>query len=187
MPDNHLRALRSPSPIPGASVLPPLSKYYYGPAQGWTSADASPSHNGMRNESGCAPEPHANDGVVASTWSLNAPHEIPPTLPPRLSPSLQTFSPRQWTSNFPSQQDPDQGWQQHGPAPSAPPASQFTDSYALMHETSHAHVNPTWDSDSPRNSMDTSTWGVNYRQKHAQGTEPDLKPPLPVSQHAAFA
>ncbi len=29
-------------------MLPPLSKYYYGPAQGWSSTDSSPSHNGMQ-------------------------------------------------------------------------------------------------------------------------------------------
>ena len=43
--------------------------------------------------------------------------------------------------------------------------------------TSHSHVNPTWDSDPPN----TSTWGVKYNQKAAQGPEPASKPPLPVS------
>ena len=49
MPDSKYRPVRSPSPrtgpAPSNSVLPPLSKFYYGPAQGWSSSENSPSHN----------------------------------------------------------------------------------------------------------------------------------------------
>lgn len=46
-----------------------------------------------------------------------------------------------------------------------------------MPVNSHSHVNPTWDS----GPSDTSTWGVKYNHKSAQGSEPVSKPPLPVS------
>ena len=49
MPEHHRGQQQSPSPSSKTgSMLPPLSKYYYGPAQGWNSTESSPSHNGMQ-------------------------------------------------------------------------------------------------------------------------------------------
>ena len=47
MPDNSARGPRSPSPRTRPAVPPPRSKYFYGPASGWASAEVSPSHNGI--------------------------------------------------------------------------------------------------------------------------------------------
>ena len=181
MPDNQFRAQRSPSPKASPKALPPLSKFFYGPAPGRGSAEASPASYTGTFKSLFAPRAIANAKVLASTWTINSPQEQAPTLPPRHSPGPPPYSPTQWAKNFPSYSDPAQGWDEYVPAPSAPPAGQFIDSYALMHQASRTPVNPTWDSNSPRASMDASRWSVNYQPIEAQKPAPPAKPPLPVS------
>ena len=118
---------------------------------------------------------------TASSWSLNN-HDIPPTLPPRLSPGLPTYTSPQWMNHSPYSAESLQGWHSPGHPPSATPPSQLPNvphtshGHPPMHVTSHSHVNPSWDSGPP----DTSMWGVKYNQKAAQSSEPASKPPLPV-------
>ncbi|CAD6587589.1 MAG: hypothetical protein ASARMPREDX12_002940 [Alectoria sarmentosa] len=146
-------------------MLPPLSKYYYGPAQGWNSTESSPKHNG-------------------SSWTSSH-SDIPPALPPQLSPGPPAATSLQWMNHSPYSVESSQGWHSPGPSPSAPPASQLSNitrtfhGYLPMPAASHSHVNPTWDSGPP----DTSMWGVKYNQKTAQGSEPVSKPPLPPRPH----
>ena len=181
MPEYHRGQQQSPSPSSKTGpMLPPLSKYYYGPAQGWNSADSSPSHNGI-----CycilpsKPHPHQFTG---SSWSANH-HDIPPSLPPRLSPGPPAYSPPQWMNHSPYAAEASQGWHSPGLPPSASPASQHAnvtqnpDGYAPKPDTSHSRVNPIWDS----GPLEISKGGVNYSQKAAQDSQPASKPPLPVS------
>ena len=184
MPDGQLRAQRSPSPKASPKALPPLSKFFYGPAPGRGSAEASPaSYTGIR-----FPHPHFQQTLIdesnlASNWSVNSPHEQTSTQPLRRSPELPPYSPTQWAKNYPSHTDPAQGWDDYIPPPSATPASQFLDSYALMHKASHSPIDPTWDGNSPRASVDASRWSVNYQSvpMEVHKPRPPEKPPLPVS------
>ena len=132
------------------------------------------------------PSSSSNQVPTGSTWSLNHDPEIPPTLPPRLSPGIPAYTSPQWSNNFPRAEDSSQqGWHSASPLPAAPSPSQSTDmafssnSYSFMPGASQEPVNTTWDSDPPY----TSTWGVNYKPKNAQprAPEPTSKPPLPVS------
>lgn len=191
MPDNNTaRAQRSPSPKAGSSVQPPLSKYYYGPAQGWASTEVSPSNNGtaIASQSHVLVAPQTlkaptDAKCLGSSWSLNAPPEQALNLASRQSPGPPPYSPASWARNYPSQSEPVQGWQHHLGSPARLPEDQFIDSYALMHGGGrNSTVNPTWESNSPRASMDLSGWGTsNQRLKFGQSPEPPAKPPLPVS------
>ena len=186
MPESKYRAQRSPSPKTAPSVLPPLSKFYYGPAAGWASTESSPSHNGMRRVQHAKTRRTITDEVLTgSTWSLNHNPEIPPTVPPRLSPGIPAYTSPQWSNNFPQAEESAQGWHSPSPLPPAPSPSQLgnmafsSNSYAFMPGASQEPVNTTWDSGPP----DTSTWGVNYKNKYTQPRPPEplSKPPLPVS------
>ena len=114
MTDNNFRTIPSPSPSARQSptVLPPLSKFYYGPTQGWNSAEASPSLSGSSSRSCYAHALRADESDIGSTLSLHSPHpEIPPTLPPRLSPGLPAYSSPHWRNQFPPAEGESQGWQ----------------------------------------------------------------------------
>ncbi|KAG8525417.1 uncharacterized protein KY384_009061 [Bacidia gigantensis] len=159
MTDGHFRAQASPSPQTGPPVLPPLSKFYCGPATGWSSAGASPSHNG-------------------STWSLvNPPTDQALSGPARASPSLTS-------SQWPNQES--QGWHS-GPPTSTIPPKNFPDSYAMMQGNRNSPLNPGWDSRPTSSSMDTSTWGVNYNRPHGDAANPIARPPLPVSRFSKWS
>lgn len=142
-------------------MLPPLSKFYYGPAQGWGSTESSPIHNGP-------------------SWSQNH-HDVPPNLPPRLSPGPPAYSSPQWMNHSPYSTETSQGWHSPDPPPAAPPPSQLTNVYQssgghpVMPNNNVSHVDPTWDT----GPLDTSTWGVKYNQKAAQSSGPASKPQLP--------
>ncbi|KAL9131864.1 MAG: hypothetical protein Q9217_000310 [Psora testacea] len=151
--------VREPSPRHGASVLPPLSKFYYGPARGWASAEASPSHNG-------------------SIWSSNSPPEIPPSLPPRLSPGPPAYSPSAWQNQFPQTNEESQGWSS-GPTQSTLQANEVPDSYASTSGRSYSPVNPGWDSGPSSSSVDLSSWGVAYKRKQSENPDLEPRPPLP--------
>ena len=117
---------------------------------------------------------------TGSTWSLNAATEQTPSLLSGQSPGPPPYSPASWAKNYPSQSEPAPGWQQQAAAPANLQEGQFIDSYALMHRTNHSPVNPTWDSNSPRASIDMSSWSGYQRSRPAQPLQSPAKPPLPV-------
>ena len=93
MTDAQARPQPSPTPRAVPPVLPPLSKFYCGPAQGWNSAEASPSQN-------------------ASTWSLVSPgqdiasaRQTPPAATPPPSTHWQSHVVEEQVSSFGNQ-----GW-----------------------------------------------------------------------------
>ena len=135
-------------------------------------------------DSATLPAPSTNQVSTGSAWSLNHDPELPPALPPRLSPGIPAYTSPQWSNNFAQAEDSSQqGWHSASPLPSAPSPSHFTNmafssnSYSFMPGASQPPVNTTWDDEPP----DTSR--VNYKHKYAQprASEPTSKPPLPVS------
>ncbi|KAL8737474.1 MAG: hypothetical protein Q9181_001634 [Wetmoreana brouardii] len=138
-------------------VLPPLSKYYYGPA---VSPDRSP--------------------VNGNSWST----PDPPALPPRLPPSAASAPPiSQWSPQY---NGPAQHIKLPGPPPTAPPAHPVVQSsynpntYGPMPGARHSPLNTSWNQSSHSVAqVDTSTWGVNYHHNNAQQSQSGLKPPLP--------
>ena len=137
---------------------------------------------------------------------MNNATEIPPALPPRISPvpSLHSFSQsRAQSSN--SLNSP-QSWQLPGPPshppppPPPPPASQVTpatynpNTYGLMPSARQSPVNPTWSqrnssgstSDtsrrpiSPESTSDFSKMGTKSIYNYPPGSARAPKPPLPV-------
>ncbi|KAI4264491.1 MAG: hypothetical protein L6R42_000416 [Xanthoria sp. 1 TBL-2021] len=141
-------------------ILPPLSKYYYGPA---VSPDRTPVN---------APD---------TGWNAQSPHRDPPALPPR---QLRSTASASSISQQPSHHDA--SLQQNklpGPPPTAPPAhpvarsSYNPNNYAPMPGARHSPINATWNQSSTSVVQgDTSTWGVNY---HHNVSQHGLKPPLP--------
>ncbi|KAI4236985.1 MAG: hypothetical protein LQ349_002202 [Xanthoria aureola] len=143
-------------------ILPPLSKYYYGPA---VSPDRTPVN---------APD---------TGWHAQSLHRDPPALPPRQP--LNTVSASS-ISQQPVLHDASvQQVKLPGPLPTAPPAhpvarsSYNPNNYAPMPGARQSPINPTWNQSSTSVVQgDTSTWGVNYNYNVSQ---PALKPPLPAS------
>ncbi|KAI4170736.1 MAG: hypothetical protein LQ343_004734 [Gyalolechia ehrenbergii] len=139
-------------------ILPPLSKYYYGPA---VSPDRSPA-NAVENA------PNAPQGA--------------PTLPPR---PLQNPASAPPTSQWPSSQNVHQSTFP-GPPPTAPPAHPVAQSsynpnnYGPMSGARLSPINAKWSpSSQSTTNADTSRWGVNYDHPSAQHSQSELKPPLP--------
>ncbi|KAL8942380.1 MAG: hypothetical protein Q9216_001700 [Gyalolechia sp. 2 TL-2023] len=141
-------------------ILPPLSKYYYGPA---VSPDRSPAN-------------------VDHGWNAPNTPEGAPTLPPRplqnpasAPPTLQSsLSQNVHQSRLP------------GPPPTAPPAHPVAQSsynpnnYGPMPGARLSPINANWSGSSQLTAnADTSRWGVNYNQPSAQHSQSELKPPLP--------
>ncbi|KAL8701401.1 MAG: hypothetical protein Q9224_000521 [Gallowayella concinna] len=151
------------NPLRTGGILPPLSKYYYGPA---VSPDRTPVN------------------VPNTGWNATNPQQDPPALPPRHPPTTASAPPL-------SQQSPyhDASSQQYGlpgPPPTAPPthpvarSSYNPNNYGLMPGPRYSPINATWNqSSSSLVQPDTSTWGVNYNDNNAQQIHSGLKPPLP--------
>lgn len=160
-------------------VLPPLSKYYYGPA---VSPDRTPVNREfvrslrVRNMLNALIAPDTG-------WNAQSPHRDPPSLPPRQLRSTASASP---ISQQPVHHDASlQQIKLPGPPPTAPPAhpvarsSYNPNNYAPMPGARHSPINATWNQSSTSVAQgDTSTWGVNY---HHNVSQYGLKPPLPVS------
>ncbi|KAL8900337.1 MAG: hypothetical protein Q9192_001114 [Flavoplaca navasiana] len=143
-------------------ILPPLSKYYYGPA---VSPDRTPVS---------APD---------NAWNAQSPQQDPPALPPR--------QPSTTTSASPSSQQPIhygasvQQINLPGPPPTAPPthpvatSSYNPNNYRSMPDA-RLSPNATWTQSSTSVAPgDTSTWGVNYQHNIYRPSQHALKPPLP--------
>ncbi|KAL9603381.1 MAG: hypothetical protein Q9219_001243 [cf. Caloplaca sp. 3 TL-2023] len=143
-------------------ILPPLSKYYYGPA---VSPDRSPIN-------------------ADNDWNAPNPSQGAPKLPPRPPPNSSSAPPiSQWSShqNVPSQQS-----KLPGPPPTAPPPHSVAQStynpntYGPMPGARLSPINATWNQSAHSlASTDTSRWGVNYNHLNAHHAPPELKPPLP--------
>ncbi|KAL8720389.1 MAG: hypothetical protein Q9225_002741 [Loekoesia sp. 1 TL-2023] len=161
MQNNRLFSPTNPQRTGGTGILPPLSKYYYGPA---VSPDRSPSND--------------ND------W--NAPNlpQGAPMLPPRPPQNPASAPPiSQWSSH---QHVPSQQSRLPGPPPTAPPAHPVAQSsynpntYGPMPGAQPSPFNATWNQSSHSIvNADTSKWGVNYNHVNTQHSQSELKPPLP--------
>ena len=157
-------------------ILPPLSKYYYGPAQGWNSTDSSPSHTGMYR---ILPPTICADRLAGSSWSLSH-HDIPTSLPYRLPARPPTAGSSHWATRSFYSAEALQGWHS-SPPPSESPAnflateSKGSDGYPGL-DTGQSDVNATWDNSPPS----TSKRGIIINQNAPHGSEPVSKPPLPV-------
>ncbi|KAL9098735.1 MAG: hypothetical protein Q9163_005658 [Psora crenata] len=136
-------------------MLPPLSKFYHGPAQGWASSEGSSSHYGF-----------------------NTPQGVPPSSVPRIASGPPAYSPTLRQEEFDKFYEESQGWYDE-PTASGSLASDYSTSYALAPGRSCSPVNPGWDSRPTSSSMDTSSWGVSYKRKHAQSPDTEPRPPLP--------
>ncbi|KAL8836555.1 MAG: hypothetical protein Q9170_002875 [Blastenia crenularia] len=146
-------------------ILPPLSKYYYGPA---VSPDRSPASS------------HAADGG----WNAQSLPQGAPTLPPRPPQNPASAPPiSQWSSH---QNASLQQGRLPGPPPTAPPAHPVAQSsynpntYGPMPGARLSPINPTWNQSSHTiANVDTSKWGVASNHPSPQHSQPELKPPLP--------
>ncbi|KAI4152797.1 MAG: hypothetical protein LQ341_000632 [Variospora aurantia] len=148
-----------PFPPQRPAILPPLSKYYYGPA---VSPDRSPAH------------------VAETGWDAPIPQQNPPTLPPRPTPNPPS-------APIPSQRDgfPQQS-RLPGPPPIAAqthPVAQSSynpNTYGLMPGARLSPVNPTRNHTSyPGVNDDPSRWSVNHNHVADPKPKSELKPPLP--------
>ncbi|KAL8952301.1 MAG: hypothetical protein Q9222_001790 [Ikaeria aurantiellina] len=153
------RPFQAANPQRPSAILPPLSKYYYGPA---VSPDRTPTE------------------LTGTSWNTqNAQQDsTPPTLPPRPIHDPASAPPFTQTSS--------QHVKLPGPPPTAPPAHPVAQSsynpnnYGPMPGARHSPVNATWNQSSQSvHQPDTSTWGVKYHQSNPQQSLPGLKPPLP--------
>ncbi|KAL9588982.1 MAG: hypothetical protein Q9203_002212 [Teloschistes exilis] len=145
-------------------ILPPLSKYYYGPA---VSPDRSP--------------------VNGNSWSTQEPPA--PALPPRLPPNAASAAPiSQWS---PSYHTSPQQSKIPGSPPTAPPhpvaqSSYNPNTYGLMPGARHSPINTTWNQSSQSLAqVDTSAWGVKHNHGVTDQSQPSLKPPLPPRAQAS--
>ncbi|KAL9585923.1 MAG: hypothetical protein Q9212_001240 [Teloschistes hypoglaucus] len=144
------------------SILPPLSKYYYGPA---VSPDRSP--------------------VNGNSWNTQEPPALPPRLPPNgaTAPPISQWSPYYHTSPQQSKIP--------GPPPTTPPhpvaqSSYNPNAYGLMPGIRHSPINTTWNQSSQSLAqVDTSAWGVKYNHGAADQSQSSLKPPLPPRAQAS--
>lgn len=168
-----------------SGILPPLSKYYYGPA---VSPDRSPAQGKPRRFDTFDEYILNLAGIADTGWDTPNPQGAPALLPRRLSPNPASAPPlSQWApyqNGLPQQQTrifP-------GPPSTAPPAHPVAQSsynpntYGPMPGARLSPINPTWNQSSPSvASPDTSKWGVHYQQVQAKLSQTQLKPPLPVS------
>lgn len=204
MQNNHSQS--SLSQRPGGIRPPPISKYYYGPVQSsWSATDKSPTPES---------EPHSyfleksclTKGLGSPGWGANSATEIPPSLPPRLSPApLTNAFPQPRTPSSTSSNSP-KAWQPPGPPPGPPvigatPASYNPNAYGPMPGARQSPVNAPWNQSpvipwNQRNSAitsDTSKWAntsgvtsdiskrfAKYTQSYPPSSSQAAKPPLPV-------
>ncbi|KAL9045606.1 MAG: hypothetical protein Q9214_001380 [Letrouitia sp. 1 TL-2023] len=140
-------------------VLPPLSKYYYGPA-------VSPEQPSAQQD---------------SRWLASSAQQNPPALPPRILPSSTPSDQSQHRSTF--ENGSAQAWQSSGTPPPAP----FSDEVAQWaYNPSTSSPPPTLryapststlnQSSQPIGRTDPSEWPVNDYQDSGWGR----KPPLPA-------
>ncbi|KAI4119780.1 MAG: hypothetical protein LQ345_000339 [Seirophora villosa] len=139
-------------------ILPPLSKYYYGPA---VSPDRSPAN------------------VAETGWNTPTPQQAP-TLPPRPTPNPPSAPLPSHQDGLPQQSRPP------APPPTAAPTHPVAQSsynpktYGAMPGPRLSPFNPTWNhSSSSIVRADTSKWGVNYNHIDDPKPQSELKPPLP--------
>ncbi|KAL8655838.1 MAG: hypothetical protein Q9210_000640 [Variospora velana] len=148
-----------PFPPQRPAILPPLSKYYYGPA---VSPDRSPAH------------------VAETGWNAPIPQQGAPTLPPRPTPNPPS-------APIPSQRDRlSQQSRLPGPPPIAAPnhpvaqSSYNPNTYGPMPGGRLSPANPTWNHSSYSGvNDDISKWGVKYNHVDDPKPQSELKPPLP--------
>ncbi|KAL8831376.1 MAG: hypothetical protein Q9191_000902 [Dirinaria sp. TL-2023a] len=153
------------------SVLPPLSKYYYGPAQ----ERASPQR--------------ANN---SEDLSRRSPFSTPPSLPPRQPANPEPLPASQWINRFVATE---QLWNLPGPPSSTPPSSHMSNApydpntYGLM-PGAHQPADVLPAIQQPQNPPsgrrpENSTWEDDYN--YANTDEPAIasKPPLPPRPYAS--
>lgn len=164
----------------GGKALPPLSKYYYGPAQTRGSSERSLSSGGKQ--------------MIIFAWA-NCSQQVtvisasPVNNASATSPSLQ--SPPRSTPSFPQPSNPSIPWQLPGTPPSAPPLSQVIfasynpSTYGPMPGARQSPVNlGFYQGDAPLSTYDTSRGGVNYNNPGTSGGAQGPKPPLPVRSYS---
>ena len=181
--DNRMKNPQSPSPRPTPTVLPPLSKFYYGPAQGWTSTEASPSHNGGPQQLLCFSSPF---GLLAdqlssdSTWSLHSHQsDFSSTVPPRLSPAVPAYSSSQWQNDFSSSIGEPKPWQV-APRNAMSANAQAADKPSATSGRAYSPINTGWGSRPSSPTSDSSTWDGNHNRTNIDSSQASPKPPLPV-------
>lgn len=170
------------SPTRTGGILPPLSKYYYGPA---VSPDRTPVDGESLSRCSCARHTKLPNIAPDTRWNhAQILHQDPPALPPRQSALAPPTSQQQFAYHDASRQQ----IRLPGPPPTPPPAhpvarsSYNPNNYGLMPGTRHSPINTTWNQSSTTIVQgDTSTWGVNYHHNDSQLSPQALKPPLPVS------
>ncbi|MCJ1464679.1 hypothetical protein MMC07_003292 [Pseudocyphellaria aurata] len=169
---------------------PPISKYYYGPAQSsWSASDKSPT-------------PERSPG-----WGANSVTEPPPSLPPRLSPAPVTNLFSQPRTHSSSSSNSPQSWQLPGPPPLPPvrqmaPASYNPNTYGPMPGARQSPVTAPWNQylasppsnqrNSSSSTSDTSKWTdsaggrsdnserfAKYTNSYPLSSGQATKPPLP--------
>lgn len=181
MQNNRPFSPTNPQRTGGTGILPPLSKYYYGPA---VSPDKSPAIGKL---SRCCSLSTITKHFVTADNSWNAPilPQSAPMLPPRPPLNPASAPPTsQWSSH---QEVPSQQSRLPGPppiAPSAHPVAQSSynpNTYGSMPGAKLSPINATWNQSSHSIvNADTSKWGVNYNHVSTQQPRSELKPPLPV-------
>ncbi|KAL8869342.1 MAG: hypothetical protein Q9174_004342 [Haloplaca sp. 1 TL-2023] len=127
-------------------ILPPLSKYYYGPA---VSPDRSPVNG---------------EAFARNSWSAQDPPALQPRLPPSPAPAP---APAPFLSHSsPHLKEPVQHSKLPGPPPTTPlghpiaQSSYNSHNYHLLPGARSAPIETSWDQSSyPIASLDTSTWG----------------------------
>ena len=180
MSDVHPRSQASPSQRAGPPVFPPLSKFYCGPAQGWSSADVSPSHNGASTVLDGISGPLSNV-FTDPAWGLpSSTPDLAPSLTPRISPAPTVPSPRHWQHHLGRAYEDLQGWQ--NPVAQTANISRGQLGYHDLPVESHdAAINPGWDSRPTSSAIDTATWGVNHHRRNVGSEDSSKHLRLPVS------
>lgn len=176
MQNQYFQAQRPQSP---RSVLPPLSKYYYPPAQG----SASPQRaNHEDSEFSPSYETSGFCMLIKPGWVRGSSETIPPALPPRQPGNVEPLSASQWMNHFASKE---QLWQLPGPPASAPPTSHVPNTtyesnmYGPM-LGAQPGLGTSYNSPSLQRRPSNSRWEDDNHESHMIDTSPVAKPPLPV-------
>lgn len=177
-----LGSLNAAAQRPGRKAFPPMSKYYYGPAQTRSSSERSLKSGGKQ----MIIFAWANSSQLFSVISASPVSNVSAT-----SPSLQ--SPPSSNPSLPLPSNPSPPWQLPGPPPSAPPLSQIIfasydpSTYGPMPGARQSPVNLGFYQGSVSLNMpDTSREDVNYDHLGTSGGAQASKPPLPVRHYFYF-
>lgn len=173
----------------GGKALPPLSKYYYGPAQTWGPPDKSPiAESKYLLAASEAVDLHFSS--ENSGWGDSEQYETPSNVPQRLASTPSTYSFSQPPARTSPLLNTPQPWQVPGPPPSASPAHQVVpipynpSTYGPITGSQQSPVNPTWNQSNSSLNPNVPKRGAKYNYHHdEQNMGQASNPSLPVREN----